>query len=872
MANRFDNYENQDNTGAATPAASAPSAPSSANRFDVMEHHVAGNDRYLEDLQRERTARLEQFLAATEEASFAEDSMMAARAVIDGMWLNKAEEAGSWLAATAYKVLNPTHERSITEIRETMLGDLEAESQAFRERAPVTAMAANIVGGIASPASLAGGQALQATAALRQGAQASRAAPAILGATDEAAAASQALARQMAAGGMQGRQALNPIQSAMLSGKELALQVGARAPVAVQGGVLAGVEGAVFGYEGATTEEKIENAKWSGALSAAFPLAGGMMGKLWNGVTSNKVAQELGSGEDFVNLMFTESKKGGSGVADIYRHIVGKAFSAKGMIESQVNSLVSRIPKAREAMEQTSQTAKNDAVSRLKNLRAIQRENIEEATDAAKEIKDSLMAKATANNRIARDDIADEFTTKAEIFEDIAKQRKIDTESAAVLEVDEAVNALNADFRANTLLRALPSEADEAGDLVTTFDPQDALRHLDAMWNQFGFKSAKAADYKVNTDALTRRITAMANSDIAITSGLARNGSGVNSVLDVVAQTLESKVKNGVIKGTDMIKLRSDIGRFIGDLSEGSSAVRAFGDDVQDLLDDTIARQLDDKAAEAFKADRGLWKNKLMVQEATTVATGGNRLQQGAYTAEDWITAAKSRSKNFAARGMGVMQKEAQEVADISRARDKAIKEHAGKRVQEQARQNAVEMRALRAEKAKAKREATEAFEAEKRQINKDFYNSKRDAVAKKDRAIKEETVRTQWKTQMAGLDDEIKKLGEREKELMKLTTSQGGRITIFEQAFATGVLGSVVGRVFGRSLDTGTTLLAGAGAGYALKPEVVQRAIAGQTGVQRSLNALGQATGRAADAVTRSGAIPSLFGAAFNNVVDRQQ
>lgn len=872
MANRFDNYDNQDNTDAATPAALAPSAPSSANRFDVMEHHVAGNDKYLEDLQRERTARLEQFLGATEEASFTEDSLMAARAVVDGMWLNKAEEAGSWLAATAYKVLNPSHERSITEIRETMLGDLEAESQAFRDRAPMTAIAANIVGGLASPVSLAGGQALQATAALRQGAQASRAAPAILGATDETAAASQALARQMAAGGMQGRQALNPIQSAMLSGKELALQVGARAPVAVQGAVLGGAEGAVFGYEGATAEEKRQNAMWSGALSAAFPLGAGAIGKLWNGVTSNKVAQELGSGEDFVNLMFTESKKGGSGVGDIYRHVIGKTFGAKGMIESQVNSLVSRIPKARQAMMETSQTAKNDAVSRMRNLRAIQSDNVQKATDAANEIKESLMAKATANNRIARDDIANEFATKVDEFTDISKTRKADLESAALLEVDEAVNALNADFRANTLLRALPSEADEAGDLVTTFDPQDALRHLDEMWNQFGFKSAKAADYKVNTESLTRRIEAMANSDMAITSGLARNNSGVNNVLDVVAQTLESKVKNGVIKGTDMIKLRSDIGRFIGDLSEGSSAVRAFGDDVQDLLDATIERQLDDAAREAFKADRGLWKNKLMVQEATTVATGGNRLQQGAYTAEDWITASKSRSKNFAARGMGVMQKEAQEVADISRARDKAIKDHAGKRVQEQAKQNATELRALRAEKAVAKREATEAFEAEKRQISKDFYNSKRDAVAKKNYAIKGEAVRTQWKTQTAALDDEIAALKDREKELMKLTTSQGGRITIFEQAFATGVLGSVVGRLFGRSLDTGATLAAGSLAGNLLKPEMVQRAIAGQTGAQRSLNALGQSVGLAADATARSGAVPSLFGAAFNNVIDRSQ
>lgn len=872
MSNRFDDYENQDTTAVTAVDSPVASTERPPNRFDVMEHHVAGNDEYLEALQRDRTARMDAFLAQTEQRSFAEDAMMTARAVVDGMWLNKGEEVGSWLAATAYKVLNPSHERSISEIREIMLGDLEAESQEFREARPTTAFVANVAGGIASPASLYGGQLLQTGRALRQGAQASRAAPAVLGATDETVAASQQLARQMAAGGMQGRQALNPLQSAIMSSREVAAQVAARTPAWQQATALAATEGAIFGYEGDTQEEKIHNAMWSGALSAAFPLGATAIGKMWNGVTSNKVAQELGTGDSFVNLMFTETKRGSTAVGDIYRHLIGKTFGAKGMIESQVNSLVSRIPKARKDLEQISQTFKNDAISRLKNLRFIQGKNVEKANLAATELKESLMDKATANNRIKMDDIADEFNLKIDIFKDVSKTRQIDLESAALLEVDEAVNALNADFRANTLLRALPSEADEAGDLVTSFGPQEALLHLDDMWSQFGFKSAKAANYKVVADNITKKIEALANKDLAIVSGLAKNGSGVQSVLDVVAETLSSKVTNGVIKGSDMIKLRSDIGRFIGDLSEGSSAVRGFADDVQDLLDDTIIRQLDGKAAEAFKTDRSLWKNKLMVQEATTVATGGNRLEQGAYTAEDWITASKSRSKAFAARGKGVMQKEAQEVSQLSRARDKAIKEHAGKRVKEQAKQTATELRAMKTDKAAAKRAAKEAFEAEKREINRQFFASKKDAIAKQEYALKEEAVRTQYKKNVAALDDEIKNLTAREKELMKLTTAQGGRITIFEQAFASGVLGSVVGRLFGRSLDAGATLLTGSVVGSALKPEAVQRAIAGQTGVQRSLSSMGESVGTAVDAVTRSGAVPSLFGAAFNNVVNRDQ
>lgn len=837
------------------------------------QHHAIGNDTYQEDIQRERTARMEELMRLSEERKWdSEDTMMAARVFTDGLWLNKAEEAGSWIAAVAYKTLNPSHERSISEIRETMLGDLERESAAFRQERPKTALAANIAGGILSPASLAGGQLLASGRTLQQGAAASRSAPAILGATDEAAMASQQLARQMAAGGMQGRQALTPVQSAVLSGKEAIAAVAQRTPLWKQAAAVGGVEGAVFGFEGNTMAEKAENAAWSGALSAAFPMGFAALGTGWNALTKNRVAQELGEGDSFVNLMFTEGVGGSSGRADVYRHLVGKVFGAKGMIESQVNRLVGRIPKARANMEQTSQTLKNDAVSRMKNLRTIQGDNVTKVSEAAQELREAALVKAKAGNRIKEGDISEEWGRRIDEIGDTSKMTKMDLESTALLQADEAVNALNADFRANTLLRALPSEADEASNVVTSLGPQEALRALDEAWQKFGFSSAKKANYSINTDRVVKKIEDIGNKDLAIVSGLARNGGSVQQVMDVVAQTLNRNVKAGQIDGVPLIKLRSDIGTFIGDLSEGSTAVRGMADQIQDYLDDIIVRQLPEEAAEAFKKEAALWTNKLTVQEATTVATGGKRLEQGAYTAEDWITATKQRSKGLAARGMGVQQKEAQEVAQLSRARDSAIKEHAGRRVVDESKRAATEVRAAKEAQREAKRAATEAYEAEKREINRAYWASKKDATAKRDYAFKREQLKSQWEQQTAGFDAQIKELSKRESELVKMTSSGGSRITIFEQAFATGVLGSLVGRVFGRSLDTVTTGIVGTAAGQALKPEVVQRALAGQTGVQRSLQATGQSIGRGAQAVQRSGAVPSMFGATFNQVINRDQ
>ena len=69
------------------------------------------------------------------------DSLQAARAFTDGMWLNKGEEVGAWLGATAYKLFGMygSEDKTIGQIKDEMLARSEADSAAFLEERPVAA-------------------------------------------------------------------------------------------------------------------------------------------------------------------------------------------------------------------------------------------------------------------------------------------------------------------------------------------------------------------------------------------------------------------------------------------------------------------------------------------------------------------------------------------------------------------------------------------------------------------------------------------------------------------------------------------------------------------------------------------------------------
>jgi hypothetical protein len=145
----------------------------------------------------------------SEEGLTTDDLLMTARSFIDGLWLNKADEVGSYMAATAVYALNPElRDKPISQIADEMQLSLEAESARFAEESRWAAGIANVAGSVLSPVTLAAGGVLGQAARLRPGVQAGKAADEV-GATlggafartggDDAAALAAQLGRQQAA-------------------------------------------------------------------------------------------------------------------------------------------------------------------------------------------------------------------------------------------------------------------------------------------------------------------------------------------------------------------------------------------------------------------------------------------------------------------------------------------------------------------------------------------------------------------------------------------------------------------------------------------------------------------------------------------------
>jgi len=63
-------------------------------------------------------------------------------------------------------------------------------------------------------------------------------------------------------------------------------------------------EGAVIGYGGDTTEEKLANAAFTAGISAAFSFVFGGAKKTYDFATENKMGTQVGQGKYFINLMF----------------------------------------------------------------------------------------------------------------------------------------------------------------------------------------------------------------------------------------------------------------------------------------------------------------------------------------------------------------------------------------------------------------------------------------------------------------------------------------------------------------------------------------------------------------------------------------
>ena len=782
--------------------------------------------------------------AESEEGLTGNDILMTARSFIDGLWLNKSDGPGSYMAATAVYALNPEmRDKSIPQIADEMQLSLEAQSARFTEESPWAAGISNVAGSILSPVTLAAGGVLSQAAKLRSGAQAGKSVDEVgasLGGSfarrgaEDAAGLAAKLGREQAATTGRLFKGVDPAGA-------LAQKLSTVKPLtalSVTGGVV-GLEGAVIGAEGDTWAEKGKNALFTAGISAAVPFAFAGLKKTYDFITESKMAQQLGEGANFTNLMFTEH-----GLAQVYRSVISKAYGGRTLSEQQARQVAGRAAPAAAARKAV-QEVKEESKKKVETATAaIQRNTVEAIEETGLRLDEQIVevkrlsAEAQGAQKVEYEDQLALLTE--------AKNNVGAAKALAVKEADASVNAANAGFRGQALRESAPSGTpqDEINALGA-LDPQDANAALDDLWRKYGFKVADGKTYTINKDGVASFIDSIADeySDLVLVG--AEKGGIINAVKQYVVAEIGRKAPDGVIKGEDLLQLRSTIGRAINGLSDGSVSTRRFSSEVQAHFHDLLESGLNAAERKTFASDRAAWGVRSTVDEATVKASGGDA-RAGAFTGSDYLNALRSFSPRFSARGGGRLQQEAQELAAVTERNKQNIldlAESEAKRIGNEA----IRDKALLRRQFEITRNKLKAKEAEEiADIRRELAIVKSTERGKELLQTRIAQTREKYALQLTNVDEAAAK-AKNEMDSLKSLMPSNFQGSVFENLFNTALVGQAVlipaPSIASKILPT---LGFGFGGAKVLSQEITQRILARQTSGQQRLREFSGAAGQA--------------------------
>lgn len=826
------------------------SQPYSAQRSGNSKSYAQIKNPFESAAEQEVGERLGNLLDTSDEWS-GKDSLMTSRLFIDGLWLNKADEVGSWVGAAAVKVFGGAgSEKPISEIRQEMLTSLNAEQAQFYEDRPAVAITANIVGGILSPIGLKGGQLLSRAKDVRNSAlairssdevanaltSASRIAPATIrplqatAAAGQAAGASTVAALQATGQGVAASARGGASLAQQLSGfSPQAYSILGRTPTPVLAAGAAAVEAGIIGAEGETAGEIAKNALTSAALGAGFSSLISGAGMAVNAALRTNTAQELGRGADFVSLMFTDNF-----AAPVYRHVVSKAFGATSFMENQARLLAARMPSV-QALKDRGVNIVNNAAMKLAQSKGVIAAQGDNAIARAKQMADNLEEELTAGKTIKLEDLDSASRQRIAALRGEGGETLEQIQAAAAREAEISTNTVEAAFRTRAFQNSLPVGAPaNLADEIQAMSPRDALQAVRDAWTTFGYRAAKEAQVPVNRARMTGDIESLIRNapeyallDSPGTVSLAsRMGDYIDSIL-----TRELGYADGIVSGQTMVKIRSDLGFAINGLSQNNPAAKAIVKPIQQYIDDLISKNLTGKAADEFAEESRLWRIKSTLEDAadSSVAKGG------AFSGEDWVNAVKGQDGWNARVGKGMLQVEAEAASALRNASNQGIegvRDNSIKRVQQDT------DRLVRDEQARlrsAKNIATTEYRRQVKAINDEYASSAARTGASRGKMERLTEALDKWKAQIQDIDSQVAKLEGAEKRLKRFMPS--GDNTIFEQMFATGLLAGAVG--LGAYAGGPGGAVGGIAGGVALATALTrpgtQRFLAGQTGVQRA-------------------------------------
>lgn len=574
-----------------------------------------------------------------------------------------------------------------------------------------------------------------------------------------------------------------------------------------------GIEGAVAGAGAAGEGNRVEGAALGGVFGAGtgMVLQGG--GWLFDKSTSRKVAQELQTtnpitGEtDFVPLTLATNtgNEGEEMIHSLYKDLVGSAWGGSGKLAQQedviLNTASRKATIAKEALDKAKRNAKDQANFVTVKTKQATAEARRETADTIKTIRAGVL------------------DTK-ENLDEAFKATKIGSSVQATKEFDTVVKEAEEAFRVKAFTDAMPSGAtsDDIDEILTSNTPNLAMKRLDNLWNTRGFEMLKNRKFQVNPKQVTLQIRQKLKDDPLFAS---LGKSETDRITNQVSEYLAERTRKGWIDGEDLSAIRSRLGQYASQRSDvgGESAVmQSVFREMQDVLNGTVKKQLSGKALKQFEEHTAQWKSQTVLRSAVNNASR-KAGSQGRFTPDDWVSAIGKNSPRDLRQGTGPLRQDADEVAILMGRRDEAIKQTA---------ENVVS-KADAQRRAATKQSRKQALDAIKREQD-ELAKFERSAQSKQDILIR----RAESKARVGELQNTVNQL---DSALSSLTSSATGRnVGLFRRLAAGGVLGAgyQVGNLF-----TGTAM------SRVMATPAFQRAVAGQTGIQKSGQELIQAQGQ---------------------------
>ena len=636
----------------------------------------------------------------TAEENWLEDPMMASRALLDGVFWGWSDEVGASISAAMYQTflqpeesevqlpqalldrevqpegldLPTSQPSSYNNVRREMMTNLEEERQAWASENQGLNLGLNLLGGLASGGAVYGGVKAglgvagtqlakvpviqQGTRAVQQ-ARVQRSLNQASQAPKNATAFEASVARD-AAGKNLKKFGPSPMQAAA-----------AEVPALAATGALASA-----GFAG--QDDDLGDAMLKGAALSVLiggPLTG-VVNYVANGATTNRIAQQLGKGRDFVPIGMAALKnsvdKTEKALEYGYNKIVRHAFGADSLIKQQQKRWTTLADQELANVENTiesSITTANRALARTKQNEAVVLDKAVEAVKTQKNLtKDE--------RKIALKEAADNIKLNA------------------VADADAATNAAQAALRVQAQKDAIPAGTPKAtiNYIFSLPNMHARQQEINALWADSGFEMLKNKKFRINPQEIAVKVRTAVGSEREFLATLSGN-KPVNAA-NVIDEYLTSYVTKGNwIDGVTLNNLRTTVAQMANDLgTEGADAANKMVlKELVKVLDDAVMPQLSDKSRATFLAQKTAWGQNVVVRDAVVGATKKN----GMFTPEEYLGSVKKNNRWSAGEGTGYLQPEANKVIQQTAASDKAIKDLAVRQSRTQAVEGVRETRRL---------------------------------------------------------------------------------------------------------------------------------------------------------------------------------